>query len=45
MIEDVARSVHLAPARRAGARKAQSDIDPLNARYQNVYGRRSAVVR
>jgi len=39
MLEDVARTVH--HARRLGElhRLAQSDIDSLYHRYQNVYGK------
>ena len=38
MLEDVARTVHLARQYGEPQRLAQSDIDSLYARYQNVYG-------
>jgi L-ribulose-5-phosphate 4-epimerase len=38
MVEDVARSVHVARELGAPARLAQADIDRLFDRYQNVYG-------
>ena len=39
MVEDVARTVHIAPpARRAGRRSTPADVDALYDRYQNVYG-------
>ncbi len=39
MVEDVARSVHLACQLGRPQRLAQTDIDRLHDRYQNVYGR------
>ncbi len=39
MVEDVARSVHLACQLGRPPRLAQADIDRLYDRYQNVYGR------
>ncbi|HEX7396431.1 MAG TPA: L-ribulose-5-phosphate 4-epimerase [Propionibacteriaceae bacterium] len=40
MLEDVARTVHLARQYGEPQRLAQSDIDSLYARYQNVYGQK-----
>lgn len=40
MVEDVARTVHLARQYGEPPRLAQSDIDSLYARYQNVYGQK-----
>jgi L-ribulose-5-phosphate 4-epimerase len=40
MCEDVARTVHLARSLGPVQRLAQSDIDLLHQRYQNVYGQR-----
>jgi L-ribulose-5-phosphate 4-epimerase len=45
MTEDVARTVHLARQLGEPLPIAQSDIDSLYERYQNVYGQRSEVVR
>ena len=39
MVEDVARSVHVACQLGRPPRLAQADIDRLHDRYQNVYGR------
>ena len=39
MVEDVARSVHLACQLGRPQRLAQADVDRLHDRYQNVYGR------
>jgi L-ribulose-5-phosphate 4-epimerase len=41
MAEDVARSVHLARQLGEVVPIAQSDIDHLYHRYQNVYGQRA----
>jgi L-ribulose-5-phosphate 4-epimerase len=38
MLEDVARTVHIARQLGAPDRLAQNDIDSLYHRYQNVYG-------
>jgi L-ribulose-5-phosphate 4-epimerase len=38
MVEDVARTVHLARAYGEPSRIDQADIDRLYQRYQNVYG-------
>ena len=40
MLDDVARTVHLARQYGEPQRLAQSDIDSLYARYQNVYGQK-----
>ena len=40
MLEDVARTVHFARQYGEPQRLAQSDIDSLYARYQNVYGQK-----
>ncbi len=40
MVEDVARTVHLARAHGEPRRLDQADIDSLYARYQNVYGQK-----
>jgi L-ribulose-5-phosphate 4-epimerase len=40
MLEDVARSVHVARQLGEPARIAQPDVDSLFDRYQNVYGQR-----
>ena len=42
MCEDAARTVHLARALGAVEPLEPTSVDALHARYQNVYGQRSA---
>ena len=44
MLEDVARSVHISRQLGEPRRIAQSDVDSLFDRYQNVYGQRLSLI-